>query len=95
MSTKFEVRDGLIKGLPLTILVTFFIQGGAAVWWLSSRARDNVFIEQRVEKLENVAVHTSEAHTETVERLARIEERLSSQTTMLERIEKLLGDPIH
>jgi len=91
---KLEVHDGLIRGLPLTILVTFLIQGGAAVWWLSSKARDNVFVEQRVERLELIAVRTNEAHTQTVERLARIEERQSAQTILLEHIEKQLSESL-
>lgn len=87
---KLEVQDGLIRGLPLAILVTLLIQGGAAVWWVSAKARDSVFIEQRVERLENAAAHYGESHSQTIERLARIEERMGAQTALLERIEKQL-----
>ncbi len=88
---KLEVHDGLIRGLPLAILVTLMIQGGGAVWWISARIRDNVHIEQRVERLEGAASHASEAQGQTVERLARIEERLAAQTLLLGRIEKQLA----
>lgn len=88
---KFEVHDGMIRGLPLAILLTILIQGSAAIWWVSAKARDTVFIERRVERLESFVAHTTEAHGQTVERLARIEERLNAQNTLLVRIEKQLA----
>jgi len=92
---KLEINDGIIRGLPLVLLLTLFVQGGAAVWWVSAKARDTVFIEQRVERLESFVAHTSEAHGQTTERLARIEERLNAQNVLLLRIEKQIMAVTH
>ncbi len=92
---KIDASNGIIKGLPLAILVTFFIQGGAAIWWVSARARDGVFIERRVERLEAVSNRFEETRGQTLERLARIEERLSAQTLLLARIDKQLSEISH
>lgn len=88
---KLEVNDGIIRGLPLAILLTLMIQGAGAVWWLSAKARDGVFIERRVEKLEGSLAHSREVGELTAERLARIEERLAAQGVLLVRIEKQLS----
>ena len=85
---KLEINDGIIRGLPLAILVTFLIQGGAAVWWVSAKARDTVFLEQRVTVLETSLSRESDTQGQTLQRLARIEERVNAQIVLLERIDK-------
>lgn len=91
---KIEVHDGIVKGLPLAILLTLLIHGATAVWWVSAKARDGIFVERRVERLEEAAASASSAQGQTLERLARIEERLSAQTLVLGRLEKqLLENP--
>lgn len=89
---KLALNEHFLKGLPVAILVTLLLQGAAGVWWLSAKARDSVFIEQRVDHLENAATRTGESQGQTVERLARIEERLNAQTLILSRIERQLAD---
>lgn len=88
---KLEVNDGIIRGLPLAILLTLIVQGGSAVWWVSARTRDSVFIEQRVTNLEGGLARAQDSQGQLLQRLARIEERMNAQITLLERIEKQMG----
>ena len=88
---KLEVNDGIVRGLPLAILVTFLVQGSTLVWWVSAKARDGYFLEQRVTTLELAQGKASELQSQTMQRLARIEERLVAQGGVLERIERNVG----
>ena len=88
---KLEVNDGIVRGLPLAILVTFLVQGSTLVWWVLAKARDNHFLEQRVTTLELAQGKASELQSQTMQRLARIEERLVAQGGVLERIERNVG----
>ena len=83
---KFEVQDGIIRGLPIAILVTVLVQGSTFVWWLSARARDTHFLETRVSVLETNYSSVADTQTRMLERLGRIEERIHAQGTLLERI---------
>ncbi|HAX90905.1 MAG TPA: hypothetical protein DCY07_01690 [Rhodospirillaceae bacterium] len=89
---KLEVQDGILRGLPLAVLITIMVQGAGAIWWVSAQARDNNFIEQRVEKLEASAGKAGEVEGAVLQRLARIEERLGAQSAALERIERKVGN---
>ncbi|MFA6280373.1 MAG: hypothetical protein WC612_06235 [Bdellovibrionales bacterium] len=89
---KFEVHDGIIRGLPLAVLITILVQGSGAIWWVSAQARDKAFIEQRVERLEGSVAKVDDASGMVLQRLARIEERVAAQTVLLERIEKRIGE---
>lgn len=85
---KFEVNNGIIRGLPLAILVTFLVQGSALVWWASAKAKDGVFLEKRVVHLEAGVQSFDKTQGLILQRLARIEERISAQRRLLERIDK-------
>ena len=85
---KFEVNDGIVRGLPLAILVTFLVQGATLVWWVSAKARDSYFLEQRVATLELGQSKANDSQSQTMQRLARIEERLTAQGVLLDRIDK-------
>lgn len=87
---KLEVNDGIVKGIPLAILVTVLVQGATGVWWVSAKARDTYFLEQRVVKLEVSAAAAQESQGQLMQRLARIEERVNAQVALLERIDKQL-----
>ena len=88
---KLEVNDGIVRGLPLALLVTLLVQGSAAVWWVSAKARDTDFLEQRVTTLEGSMSRTQDTQGQMLQRLVRIEERVNAQVTLLERIEKQLS----
>jgi len=88
---KFEINDGIVKGIPLAILVTILVQGATGVWWVSAKARDGYFLEQRVSGLESTTAHAQEMQGQTLQRLARIEERLNAQVGLLERIDKQMS----
>lgn len=87
---KFEVNDGIVRGLPLAILVTFLIQAGTLVWWVSAKARDHFFLEQRVITLEGGVGKSNETQALVLQRLVRIEERLSQQSSQLDRMDKTI-----
>lgn len=85
---KLEVNDGIVRGLPLAILITFLVQGSTLVWWASGKARDAEFLQQRVTTLEGGLSKSNEAQAQMIQRLVRIEERLSAQGVLLDRIDK-------
>lgn len=89
---KMEVHDGLIRGLPLAVLMMILVQGSGAIWWVSAQARDKAFLEQRVERLETGAAKADDTSGAVLQRLARIEERVAAQNVLLERIEKRIGE---
>ena len=88
---KFEVNNGIVRGVPLAVLVTLLVQGGAAVWWVSAKARDTDYLEQKVVMLESSFSRTTDTQGQMLERLVRIEERTSSQSLLLERMDKHLS----
>ncbi len=85
---KVEMKIGRLRNLSLTLLVTLVLQCGAAVWWVSAKARDNVFLEQRVVNVESVLSQTRESTAKICEKLARIDERVKAQMVLLNRIDK-------
>jgi len=88
---QMEVNDGIVRGLPLALLVTLLVQGSAAVWWVSAKARDTYFLEQRVSNLESGMSRTQESQGQMLQRLVRIEERVNAQVALLERIDKQIS----
>lgn len=86
-----EAGACVVRGIPLALLIAVLVQGGAAVWWVSAKARDTVFLEQRVSSLEVGLSHANSAQGESLQRLARIEERINAQSSLLERIDKQIG----
>lgn len=85
---KNDVSIGKLRGIPLALLVSLVLQVGVAVWWVSAKARDNYFLEQRVDQLETVVSRSRENTNQIYERLVRIEERVKAQTVLLNRIDK-------
>lgn len=88
---KIDIHDGIVRGIPLAILVTILVQGGTAVWWVSAKARDTEYLDQRVTTLESGMGHSADAQAQILQRLVRIEERTNAQSILLERIDKQLG----
>ncbi len=85
---KFEVNNGIVRGIPLAVLITVLVQVVGAVWWVSAKARDTDYLEQKVLTLETGFSTANETQNKIMERLARIEERTQAQTVLLERIDK-------
>ena len=81
---------GMMRGVPIALLVTVLLQGGAAVWWVSAKARDGYFLEQRVDVIEESLMQRRKTDEGMSERLVRIEERVNAQIVLLDRIEKQL-----
>jgi hypothetical protein len=88
---KIEMNIERLRGLSLTFLLTLLMQCGAAVWWVSAEARDNEYLEKRVDVVEMVAAKNGAQLGQICERLARIEERLSAQMVLLGRIDKQMA----
>lgn len=85
---KLEISHGLIKGLPLAILLAILLHGSAGVWWASGKAKDMEHIGERIVYLETGNARAGASLAQIAERLARIEERLNAQYALLLRLEK-------
>lgn len=78
------------KQLP-ALVFAILIQVGGIVWWASAEARDNYFLAERVSTLEAGFSRAREGQIQMMERLARIEERVNAQLSVLDRIEKQIS----
>lgn len=87
---KLEINSGIIRGLPVALLVTFLVHASAVVWWASAKVQDTRYLSKRVGQLEELSGVQHKAQNIILERLARIEERISSQRNLLDRIDKYL-----
>ena len=81
------------RRIPLAICVALLMQGATAVWWAASKESDDHFQLQRIEHLEQSTSETRDTETQMLERLARIEERVNGEASVLDRIERQLGAP--
>jgi hypothetical protein len=79
------------RRIPLAIVAALLLQGSAVVWWAASKDSDDRFQQQRIEHLEQTVSEENNAQTEMLERLARIEERVNAEMSVLDRIEKQMG----
>jgi LPS O-antigen subunit length determinant protein (WzzB/FepE family) len=85
------IDDFIDRRVPLAIILALSLQAGGVVWWAATKDTDDHFNQQRIDRLELAAVQSKEAQTEVLQRLARIEERVNAETSVLDRIEKHLG----
>jgi hypothetical protein len=85
---KITLNQALGRHVPLALIAALLLQGATVVWWASAKERDVFFMAQRVSSLEASLSHTTEAQAQTLERLARIEERVNLQLAVLDRIER-------
>lgn len=88
-----RVKQGwrVVKDIPIAILITLFFNAAAMVWWTSQQ---NAMINNHaisISRLEAYDEKSKENDRRTVELLARLEERLSSQIRVLERLEQKLA----
>lgn len=88
---KIELGEVLGKHVPLALIGALLLHGATVVWWASAKERDSFFLEQRVSNLETSLTRATESQTQTLERLARIEERVNAQLAVLDRIERQLA----
>lgn len=91
MSTRSAMPEMFDGKLPLTLLVTLMLHLAAAIWWVSAKDRDALFLDHRVAALENGLTNTANTQNTISERLARIEERLNADAAILARIDKQLA----
>lgn len=87
-SIDISVDGRRVKNVPAMLVFAIIMQAATAIWWASAKEREAFFMDQRVKTLETNSSRTIEAQGTISERLARIEERLSSQSALLDRIEK-------
>lgn len=84
-------EDLLDRRVPMALAIALCLQASGIVWWASARDADVSFQQRRIDHLEQAASETRTSQTEVLERLARIEERLTAEAAQLERIEKQRG----
>ncbi|MGE4351944.1 MAG: hypothetical protein AB7E52_07130 [Bdellovibrionales bacterium] len=80
--------SGLVRGVPLAVVVTLCLQLAGAIWWVSAKARDTEYLDQKVVSLEGAFDRATNVQSKMLDRLARIEERSAAQSVLLERIDK-------
>lgn len=85
------IEDLFDRRVPLAIVAALCLQAGGIVWWASARDSEIHFQQRRIDHLEQAASETRASQTEMLERLARIEERVTAEAGLLERIDKQLG----
>ena len=85
------IEDLLDRRVPLAIVAALCLQAGGIVWWAATRDADQHFQQRRIDQLEQSASGTRASQTEILERLARIEERVTEDTDLLKRIDQQLG----
>lgn len=85
------IEDLLDRRVPLAVAVAIVLQAGTVIWWAATKDTDSRFQEQRVSHLEDSVAQTKQGQTQILERLARIEERVSADGRVLDRIEKHIG----
>lgn len=90
---KIDLGEAVGRHAPLALIAALLLQGATIVWWASAKERDAFFLEQRVSTLETGLSHSAAAQSQTLERLARIEERVNAQLVLLDRIERQLAAP--
>jgi hypothetical protein len=76
------------KRLPAAFILSLIIQTFAMIWWaatLSARVDDH---DRRMNQVESSARIQTDESRKLSETLARLDERLLSQTTILRRIEE-------
>ncbi len=79
------------RRIPLAIVGALLLQAGTGVWWAATKDSDDRFQQQHISELEQAMTQTKEAQSQVLERLARIEERMNGEKSVLDRIEKQLG----
>jgi uncharacterized protein HemX len=85
------IEDLFDRRVPLAIVAALCLQAGGIVWWAATRDSDAHFQQRRIDHLEEAANETRASQTEMLQRLARIEERVTAEASSIERIEKQLG----
>lgn len=90
---KSVAADGFAidRRIPIAIVLALLLQGATAVWWAATKDSDDRFNQQRISGVEQMVTQEKEQQAEVTERLARIEERVTAEASVLDRIEKQLG----
>lgn len=82
------IEDLLDRRAPLAVMAAVCLQIATIVWWAATRDSDTRFLQSRIEQLEQHAGERQQAETQMIERLARIEEKLNAQASLLDHIDK-------
>lgn len=85
------IDDLFDRRVPLAIVAALCLQAGGIVWWASARDADVRFQQRRIDMLDQSSNEARTSQTEMLQRLARIEERLSAEADLLQQIDKQLG----
>jgi len=82
------IDDLFDRRIPLALVAALCLQAGGVVWWVAARDADLRFQQRRIDHLEETASQSRTSQTEILERLARIEERVTAEAHVLEQIER-------
>ena len=75
--------DGLHPKLPLALLLGALLQAGGALWWAAQQGSAIRYDEVRLDAVETQLQGNAQLDRQLLDRLARIEERLSAQVALL------------
>ena len=80
--------------VPLAVVLALSAAGRIRrARWAATKDSDDRTHQQRIDRLEQMAAQAKEGEAEVTERLARIEERVNAESSVLDRIEKQIGAP--
>ena len=83
-----SIEDLFDRRVPLAIVAALCVHAGGIVWWAAAHDTDAHFQQRRIDHLEEAASQTRTSQTELLERLARIEERVTGMAELLKRIDR-------
>ncbi len=78
----------LDRRIPISLLVVVLIQFGSIIWWASGKEQQDRFQDTRLGQSEMLLNRYGGQQELIIERLARIETRLESQTELLKDMKK-------
>lgn len=81
----------LDKRVPLALIVTLLVQTAGIVWWAAGMEHRVSEHQRRIASLEQFDVQSSSEARRVSELLARLDERLTTQTELLREIRERLG----
>lgn len=81
----------LEKKVPLALLLTLFLQAGAAVWWAASKDMQDRTVQARLVQMESGNALENARTLDVLQRLSRLEAYAEEQKASLRRIESVLS----
>lgn len=76
----------LDKKIPIALIITIILNTGSFVWWMSSLDAAVDVLKRDQERIDIRLKESEQKNNGSSDRLIRLEEQVSQQTKMLERI---------